>query len=113
MKYLKHFEYNEDPPYINDGDYVLFYYSETENYAYHIGLDTKLKEFINNNIGYVITSSSINNEWINVQYDNIPKDIVYKFNKGNEVLLTKHNILEVAKTKEELEMTLSANKYNL
>jgi len=86
----------------------------------YIAMDDKLKEFFNTHIGKITRIFDGN---FAVSYTNIPYDLMKHFYKplmekderSGEYLgrFTKEVIVEMAKTKEELELKLQANKYNL
>ena len=119
MRYIKHFEklpkdnYVYDPPpgYPEDGDYVLMDGSD---------FITVLKDFIDNNIGQIsrYEDAKYNDyKYILVKYKNIPIELINYFTgtygdsgfKYSDI----NNILFISKSKEELELKLAANKYNL
>ena len=110
MKYIKTFE---SMNIMNEGDYALFYYDEIAQFAYSVRFSQELKELINNNIGKIKHISNSTYNWISVEYDNIPSNLQYNFHHDGTILLDKDNVVEYAKTKEELEIKLSINKYNL
>jgi len=111
MKYIKEYETIENQ--LNDGDYVICYYDKLARYAYHAELTDELKEFINNNVGRINIVSRVQYTWIDVSYENIPYNLMNKFSDINSILLTKDAVVDTSPDKEELEVKLSANKYNL
>lgn len=104
MKYLKEFDrlYSNYP---DVGDYVII--NTTSKGA-------ELKEFINNNIG---VATSVGANTLRVSYENIPDSIIMHFHRDDEGRLFSvemiEDIVDFAKTKEDLEIILNANKYNL
>ena len=75
------------------------------------------KEYLHNNIGHIIFINEIYGYFI-VKYDtNIPYSIRLNVNSrkidNNELIFKPINVIEIAKTKKELELKLDANKYNL
>ena len=119
MKYIKQYEEiidlnnNDYTVEFTDDDYAIFYYDKMARYAYHVELTDKLKEFLNTNVGKINIVSKPQLEWLDVIYENVPDDLVYKFGNNNSILLTKDAVIAVSTDKEELEARLSANKYNL
>ena len=108
MKYLKRFENHTN---IEVGDYVICRYNSKDYYNRTFNIK-KLIEFINNNIGIVV---KYDNKMTTIQYHNIPDNIKYLFNLGenkNQVSV-KNTIIYFGKTIEDIEVQLSANKYNL
>jgi hypothetical protein len=118
IKSFKIFEKLKDVPEI--GDYAIMQI---------LTGDFKLDNFVNNTIGQISDvqlsepdpSMSVNlyNEIqrIGVIYNNVPVKIRWWFSKMShnkyKRLYTPNNLVEFAKTKEELELKLNANKYNL
>jgi len=102
MKYLKKFEKNS-PELL---DYVIINTSTKNNI---------LKDFINNHIGRVIYVGVIN---MRVAYDNIPNNLINYFYVDTEEsfrfsIEMISDVVEFSYNREELELKLSANKYNL
>jgi hypothetical protein len=93
------------------GDHALFDYTN-KTYAYHAQLTNQLRDFLNTNIGLLVTVSSPNNDWLEVFYDDIPTNLQYKFHIGT-ILLNIENIVELGKTRKEVEQKIEAKKYNL
>jgi hypothetical protein len=121
MKYIKTFEdINTAEPEI--GDYVIVY----DQFTYTSNM-IEWKEFMNTHVGRLIRKrdSDINNTkrlLYDVEYENIPENVKriifkYKFDpKTNKAVEKGFNIDEIvcwSKNKEELELKLAANKYNL
>ena len=121
MKYLKRFEdiNNEEP---EVGDYVIVY----DTFTYTTNM-IEWREFMNTHVGKLINkrdSGAHNSKrmFYDVEYENIPENIKkiifkYKFdpqtNKATEKGFTIDEIVYWSKNKEELELKLAANKYNL
>lgn len=107
MKHIKIYEnFSDNESDIEVGDFAIFYYDEVAQYTYHAKLNPTLKDYINNNVGYITNVSNKENLWIEVLYENLPYS-------SNKIILTKDNIVKYSKNKEELEIYLNANKYNL
>lgn len=107
MKYLKKFENNNE---IEIGDYVLCSY-DTDNMSYNI---KNLSNFISNNIGVVIDNSDEYN--IDIKYDNVPENIKMFFNgKDSNIRLgtERYLVLAFGKTIKDIEIYITANKYNI
>ena len=126
MKHIKTYENLKDKYQV--GDFVLI------NIPYDYSGNHKYTEFINNNIGKLIKTWSVEANrvgekgdenglahYIEIKYNNIPSHIKYMFNhtddekkEHNCMMRTNDNYLvSFGKTIEELKMRLSANKYNL
>ena len=115
MKYIKKFETNNKP---EIGDYVILNYN-------NMGMN--VNNFLNNTIGEVAWISETKT-WYSIRY---PKNIIPKNLDGffgniknsnvknvNDMLIYDYDInindiLEYSHTKEELELKLASNKYNL
>ena len=106
MKYIKQFENISKDPKV--GDYVICEEGNPE-----------LKEFIENNIGQIcrIYTEKYNPIYPKyyIKYDNIPDDLKgFSILNGIKVrIIFSHNILFYSNSIEELELKISANKYNL
>jgi len=114
MKHLKTLETISNDPQI--GDYVIIKsYSPVD----------EVNDFINNNIGQIIDISqskySFSKYRLSIIYDNIPSEIKQYF-ENNNIKGTFYDgfrdykfsdIIEYSKNKEDLEIILSSNKYNL
>ena len=110
MKHLKTFENIKKP---QVGDYVL---------CYEDAKDHNLKEFINNNIGKISIirdkGSYIECNYT-IEYENIPSIISNRFtnfkkgDKKNERNMREEEIIFFSKNKEDVELYMQANKYNL
>ena len=107
MKYIKKFENIKKIPEV--GDYVIIRW-ELNNLAH----------FLNNNIGQIAYKSP-DNSVFTVKYDNIPNNIKNHFvspgSLSKDRRLSKSfnlkEILHFSKDIKELELELTANKYNL
>ena len=96
------------------GDYVLMRSNASAK---------ELLEFINNNIGQVIKINNFEDLRIRVRYNNIPDNVIPWFGFAERQfppsirtaarIFDINQIVEFAKTKEELELKLAAKKYNL
>lgn len=117
MKYIKKFE-NLTIPKI--GDYILTKYN-VDDYKDSI---PEIYVFLNNNIGKIIDkpNNNIHNIYI-VQYENIPKSILYNFNYEknsfndkqyeNYRIVNLNNILHFSENKFDINIFKNANKFNL
>jgi len=106
MRYIKEFEKKTNVE-ISRGDYVLMNYTPSHKTL------IDLSNFINNTIGIV---SKISDDFIYVKYDAVPITLQRFFDKTNEIncrMMYIEDIVDFAKSKEELELKLQANKYNL
>ena len=108
MKHLKQYEDTSIKPKV--GDYVLCEEDGDE-------ASDMLNLFIKNNIG-VVDTVDINSKYPYViSYENVPKNIndEFKHNYNRQCLrqMKKHEVKYWANNKEELEIKISANKYNL
>ena len=95
------------------GDYVILNYSETNTN------DIKKSLFIDNSVGKIFRKEE---EFFYVRYYNIPEEILKDFKYsdysdgirvGNSVFIHTDDILYWSEDKEELEVILTAKKYNL
>jgi hypothetical protein len=101
MKYIKKFESNKDEPKI--GDYVL---TRSKSWNHH--LVTIANNKITNNIGKIINigpKSAITNSKIVKNY--------YVKHGNQDWWFIRDEIIYWSENKEELELILQANKYNL
>jgi len=102
MKHLKYFEKIERKPKV--GDYVII------DSAYTIE-DKELEYFIENTIGK-IHRIDFRYTYVDVQYSNIPFDLMRYFN-SNIIDFNSNCIKYFSKDREVVEMMLNTNKYNL
>lgn len=103
MKYIKKFEDINEP---EVGDYVIC--SEE-----HDGLSKKLIDFTSNNIGQLIEIDGTQYYPFVVKYDdNVPLELEVNFLHNTRGMM-RAEIIHYSKNKEDLEMILNANKYNL
>ena len=106
MKYIKKFENLKDEPEV--GDYTICI---SPNFV----VNEKLIDFIESNIGRITKMydvSSLKSKKYYILYDNVPISLEYYFDKNTRIF-NEDEIIEFAKTKEDLEIKLQANKYNL
>ena len=104
MKYLKKFETITESKKMQVGDYILI--RSTRN-------PEDLNNFINNNIGQI---KKIESKSIRVMYDDIPEKFYKNFHtkdEGDGRLFGKDQIVEFAKTKENLELKIQMKKFNI
>ena len=100
MKYIKHYEDLKITPQI--GDYVISASNPKEE-------TVDIKTFLLNNIGQIV--SIINNgARIRLKYENVPSNLL---NEDDTWWIDVEDILHHSSNKEELEIKLTANKYNL
>lgn len=101
MKHLKKFnESIEEEPQI--GDYAI---------AGTNSSNIPFKTFLNNTIGKIIFIDKVS---VNIEYENIPDSIKDNFNIVQNNRTCDRSLLKYhSKYKEELEIILSQNKYNL
>ena len=106
MKHLHYYEHTIEDDYYTqtpqNGDYVIC--KENMN-------DENFDNFLENNIG-IITETPMHFETYEVKFDNIPQNLKgYFFNKERSFYI--EQIIHFAKNKEDLELYIQANKYNL
>ena len=98
MKYIKSYESKSKP---QIGDYVKIR---------SLGQDiTPFKIFLDNNIGKI---KDINKKNVYVHYEYVPDNFKLSFPKDSRVFLSSQ-ISEFSKNKEDIELIISANKYNI
>ena len=102
MKYLKTFEQNSNEP--EPGDYVICEDSGT--------FTGELDEFIKNHVGQFIQMDAVGDFYI-IRYENIPNYLKGGFYYNDCTIMERHEIKHWSKNKEDLEIILSLNKYNL
>lgn len=103
MKYLRKFEDLKEEPVV--GDYVIIESNDIIN--------LNLKHFIENNIGQ-ITKFFKFDETVLIKYTNVPKDLRIWFSSNAQIITFKLEYIKYfSNNKEELEVILTANKYNL
>ena len=128
MRYLKCYESIKNEPEI--GDWVICKYCKSwtpwnQEGATYIGESigrivappTEPKD----GRGIRVTLSYINQGYYYVEYYNVPKNKnirnifwnINDFNTGYNILVDRKNILAFSKNKEELDIIIAANKYNL
>jgi len=81
-----------------------------------LNTDKDLDNFISNNIGKIVDIKyiyDINDDQYTIKYDDVPYTLEYRFTKLNTRLMYKNEIKYWSKNKEDLEIILQANKYNL
>jgi hypothetical protein len=100
MKHLKTFEkYEDSSP--KTGDYVILS-------AY--SLNKEYNDFINNEIGKITRKTK---NFYYIKYDYVPYGIRKWFTDGDRTTAELIDIKLFGKTKEEIELKKSANKFNL
>jgi len=100
MKHIKHFKNTNKP---QAGDYVIC----IEN-----GGIQAVKNFVDNNIGIIVKVKNRPNFPYRVKYENIPIEIEEWFTDESREMSEKE-IIHFSKNKEDLEIYIQANKYNL
>lgn len=107
MKYIKTFEklYRK----IKKSDYIKLNYNTN---------DSDINIFFNTNIGKIDDIIGYNPLWFTVKFESIPDNISDRFEKYKNyyiyrISFNNDDIEEYARTKEELELKLSTNKFNL
>jgi hypothetical protein len=111
MKYLKHFEKYKRP---QVGEYVICKDTTSNlNAAYE-----PINDYLENHIGKIIQIKNGAPRPFLVQYDfnylsDVHWDVKYYFGNNNVVKFSSHDILFHSKNKEDLEMRLTVNKYNI
>ena len=101
MKYIKKFEAELHE--VQKGEYVLLDF-ETSNY------EGGFYDFIENNVGQFI-----DNDYYSavIKYENVPEDLIDKFDAENCIVADIDFIYKHSFDKEELESFLATKKYNL
>jgi len=124
MKYLKKYEEIEEATYLSEaqiGDYVICY-DETFIDHYDPYVDKIMNEFLENNVGKIIDYNSEKYHYDHniryiVKYQDIPEEIekYFVYNNGIRSVrgFRRKEILYSSKDKEELEILIATNKYNL
>ena len=111
MKHLKKYKKVDSEP--KFGDYVLFKLNFDNDRQINPFM-SKVKEFIDNNIGKIL---KITGNSCEVQYENLPYDLraIAKDNSTDTIYINKgqHDILGFSKRKKDLEPLIVANKYNI
>lgn len=117
MKYIKSYENIEDKPQI--GDYVICH--ETIDFSDIQSIIHDVINIVNNNIGQYVyndeyDSKSKYNYLIKFNDVNIPENLKLEF-LANDIekcrRMSREEIIYWSKTKEELEIKLTQNKFNL
>jgi len=112
MRLMKMREFNDRLNNINEpevGDYVILYIRLKDNFY----------DFIGTHIGKLVSTHDWNNMQLiyEFEYENIPDELLNNFYTvngiTNRVDFARGAIKYWSKDKEELEMILSANKYNI
>lgn len=104
MKYLKQFEEKNK---LSIGDYVLCHTK-----GQYVNNSDETINFINNNVGRYIKYSRGYDLKYGVKYENIPFNL--EKNLDLDLLwFDKHEIIDYSDNKEELELKLAANKFNI
>jgi hypothetical protein len=121
MKYIKTYEnikhshiWRNEP---NVGDFVIAEYDYRDQFANQRN-DKDLYEFLKNNIGVIFHRTSFSTSIIyNVQYKYTPKNIRDRFlPMDNQIKINLENLftlLTFSENKEDLEMIINQDKYNL
>jgi len=111
MKHVKEFETLKLTP--NLGDYVICHENESDyDSATESSEDDNCNTFINNNVGKIVSVNYTKHFEYDVEYENIPANLQEYFRIDIREMSLKE-ILYCSNSKEELEMILNINKYNL
>ena|ERR1035437_7669137 len=107
MKHLKKFENISEP---QIGDYVLC----EDKYV----INDEVKKFLKNTIGKIININDTTTPPYSIQYENIPNTISNEYFDYLDVNTTirymhKNEIIHCSKNKEDLEIYIESEKYNL
>lgn len=97
MKYIRPYKSNEPKV----GDYVVIS-ADSMNKEYN--------DFINNTIGKMYKKSK---NFIYIRYDYIPYGIRQWFTRGETTSAELEDIVYFGKTKEDVEIKMNSNKYNI
>lgn len=125
MKYLKYFESIEKYPEI--GDYVICKDNESEDKDEN---DIEFENFLNHSVGMILDSNKEKNNFFKtitgkrfenysipiylIQFENeLPEFIKEPDFPENSLIFDENEIVVFSKNKDELEILLSAKKYNL
>lgn len=118
MKYIKIYEDVSDEP--KEGDYVIcnrltITTSKDDDETLDI-----LEKFLENNIGKVLNIIGKRNQLYVIFYKNVPKRIELYFRKIDffkkptyNIFMIRDEIVNFAKSKDELKLKMSTKKYNL
>ena len=112
MRHLKQYENLFNEP--KKGDYVIYKDEGTSSEP----LDFVFDDFVASNIGIIskIVTKQIDNEYdekrYGIKYNNIPKEIFDYFN-NNIRTVYRSEIIYFSPNKEDVEMQIKANKYNI
>ena len=110
MKYIRTFESINSS--LQVGDWVIASLTSQRAPFTTYPNDPQLIDFLNSTPGQITTIVRKNEEYIKVRYDNIPDIINDRFTNNLRTCVDEQIVLH-AKTKEELELKLASNKYNL
>ena len=102
MKFIKNFE-NTNINIPKVGDYVICQEKKYDK--------SDISDFLKNNIGQIICSFE-NSELFSIKYSNIPDDLKFFFKKNCRGMFI-NEIKYYSKNKKDLEIYITANKYNL
>jgi len=107
MKYIKQYESINNIPQV--GDYILFEDSD---------LKKEISNFMSNNIGLIVSKELVLYDYV-VKYENVPDELTPYFSYAylkygrNCRGIERSDIIYFSSNKEDLEIRLQANKYNL
>jgi hypothetical protein len=115
MKYLKTYEKIFTFGVPEPGDWVIIDYSSS--------ISSPIDNFVKNNVGQIIGTGFWGYEDVNgneqevltfeIEYFNIPIHLKKHFIAGGSIEVERKNIKSWSKNKEELELIINAEKYNL
>ena len=109
MKHIKKYEHTIEDEHIQlpqIGDYVIC----TDKHI--ASIDKNFDEFLKNNIGKIIKTPSHNKTSYDVKYRLIPNNVIIYFTNNIRSFYPKE-ILHHSPNKEDLELYVQANKYNI
>jgi hypothetical protein len=113
MKYIKTYESIENVSTPKIGDYVIcddIYYKNNQHFHFRY---RQLNNFLKNNIGKIISLDGLYNDRFSVKYKNIPHQIKISYFTDNIRPFELEEIVHWSKNTKDLEMYITANKYNL
>jgi hypothetical protein len=105
MKYIKQYEENTEP---QIGDYAIVKDSV-------VTINDAFADFLSENIGEIVDNKYSYRYPFLVQFENIPDNLKIEFSvlNGYEREFNRNEIIAFSPNKEDLELIISANKYNL
>ena len=114
MKYIKTFEINKNKK-IKIGYYV-YCKENPSNSSLTDKEKNKVLSFVENNIGQIVKCDQDDKYQYTVKYENIPKELIKYFNLNlcdSCRYMTREEIIYFSPIKEEVELKIATNKYNI